>query len=150
MQSEALTTVAARRTPFELLVVMSQNGGKSTGQVFLDDGVQVEMGKGGQKWSLVKFYGEVMQNNRAIIRSGVINKGYALGQKWVIEKITILGLEQGKKVRVYDIQSMSARGTADMFVMATYICDGPFMVVEISGLKLLIGEDFKLELELTE
>ncbi|GMH26032.1 hypothetical protein Nepgr_027875 [Nepenthes gracilis] len=148
MQGEALTTVAARRTPFELLVVMSQSHGNSTGQVFLDDDEQIKMGDKGGNWSLVKFYGEMMDNNRAIVESDVVNREYALSRKLVVDKVTILGLKKGKKIKGYDIQATAARTRGDMLVMTSYSCDGPFMVVEISGLKLLIGEDFKLKLEL--
>ncbi|GMH27747.1 hypothetical protein Nepgr_029590 [Nepenthes gracilis] len=151
LQGEAMTTPAARRTPFEVVAVVSNDGRNSTGQVFLDDGVQVEMAGSGGKWSLVKFYGEFVQTDRVLlIGSQVLNRGYALSQKWIIGKITILGLEKGKKVKALKIGSMNASRKAEAFgTMISYGSDGPFMVVEISGLKLLIGEDFKLELEIS-
>ncbi|GAB2281166.1 hypothetical protein Dimus_015769 [Dionaea muscipula] len=148
MQGEALTTVAARKTPFQLLVVMSRSL-NNTGQVFLDDGVQPQMGNRGGMWSLVKFYGDTLQSNMVVIGSWVINRQYALSQRWIIEKIAILGLEKGRKVKGYRMQRIIGRrrrGVFGMFISSA--CQGPFETVEVSGLKQLIGEDFRLEVEL--
>ncbi|GAB2268652.1 hypothetical protein Dimus_003605 [Dionaea muscipula] len=149
MQGEALTTMAARLTPFHLLVAVSRSM-NSTGQVFLDDGVHLQMGNRGGQWSLAKFYGDTLLSNRLIIGSRVINRQYALSQRWIIHKITILGLEKARKVKRYMIKSTTARrrDLSGMFTSST--CEGSFEVVEISGFKQLMGEDFKLELEFSD
>ncbi|GAB4829584.1 hypothetical protein Ancab_019252 [Ancistrocladus abbreviatus] len=148
MQGEALTTQAARRTPFELLVVISKNG-SSTGQVFLDNGVQVEMVGRRGTWTLVKFYGDLMENNKVIVWSQVINGEFALRERWIISKVTILGLEIAKTVKGHGIQSMHGRRAHRVGTMTCRASEGPFRVVEISDVNQLIGQDFVLELDLT-
>ncbi|KAG5255277.1 alpha-glucosidase [Salix suchowensis] len=122
LQEEAMTTKAARKTAFHLLVVLIRNG-NSTGELFLDDGESVEMGGQGKNWSLVKFSGGIVGNNRIVVGSNVINGEFAVSQKWIIEKVTFLGLEKTK---------------------------GQFDVHEISGLSQPLGQEFTLEKDILE
>ncbi|PWA46947.1 glycosyl hydrolases family 31 protein [Artemisia annua] len=117
LQKEALTTKAARETPFHILVVVSKSQ-NSTGEVFLDDGEGTELGGPSEKWTLVRFFSEVV-NGKATLRSTVENGGFALSRKWIIEKVTFIGMEGGGS--------------------------GQFGVAEISGLSLLIGKQFSLK-----
>ncbi|GAB2248064.1 hypothetical protein Droror1_Dr00007946 [Drosera rotundifolia] len=151
IQGEALTTVVARQTPFELLVVLSRSV-NSTGKVYLDDGVQLQMGNKRAIWSLVELYGDTLTHNRVVIWSRVIKKRYALSQSWIINKITILGLEKGRKVKVHRMQSVlgSSRTRDVLGKVSSSTCNGPFEVLEVSGFNQLIGQDFKLELEFSD
>ncbi|KAF7851423.1 hypothetical protein BT93_L3964 [Corymbia citriodora subsp. variegata] len=128
MQGEAMTTVAARKTPFELLVVVDGNG-NSSGQVFLDDGEAAEMGGEGNKWSLVWFYCEKKGNDLV----------------WAINKVTILGLRKGTmmlRLRGHELYNdMEAKsGQRTMKTVGR----------SISGLSLLLGNEFKLEVTLNQ
>lgn len=139
MQGEAMTTRAARKTPFKLLVVVGGGGGGSSyGEVFLDDGEEVEMGGEGPNWSMVKFYGGVV-GGEVVVRSEVVNGEFALNEKWVIEKVIILGLKE-------EVTSMVG---FELNAKLGISLDGNgFVIVEITGLSLLIGEEFKLKLKL--
>ena len=119
-QGEANTTQEARKTEFQLLVVVN-NGGNSTGEVFLDNGVDVEMGNEGGNWTLVRFNGGVVGNN-VLVSSQVVNGEFALSQKWVITNVTFIGLQK------------PGNGT-----------NGQFSTVEITALSLPLGQEFKLE-----
>nr|XP_004295461.2 PREDICTED: alpha-glucosidase-like [Fragaria vesca subsp. vesca] len=93
LQGEALTTQAARNTSFELLVVIGSSN-ESAGEVFLDDGEELEMGGEGGKWSFVRFHSARAQNGSLILSSNVENGDFALSQGWIIDKITVLGLDK--------------------------------------------------------
>lgn len=149
LQGEAMTTKAARRTPFELLVVYSGRR-NSTGEVFLDDGEEVEMGGVGRKWSLVSFSSSV-QGNTAVVESYVVNGQFAVSQKWIINKITLIGLEKIKKLKGYILYTNSGRGNwviKHSGIRTSFVGHGQFSAVEASGLSLLIGKQFKLVLNL--
>ncbi|KAM0032488.1 putative alpha-glucosidase [Helianthus debilis subsp. tardiflorus] len=144
LQKEALTTKAARVTPFHLLVVV-RHCENSTGEVFLDDGEDMEFGEVGGKWTFVRFSSHVV-GNKATLRSVVQNDDFAPSQKWRIEKVTFIGLE--------DISSKS--GFAQWTSVRGEIHDGRvkvgggggFGMAEISDLSILIGDEFELKLDL--
>lgn len=148
MQQEAMTTRAARKTPFELLVINSS--GNSSGEVFLDDGEEVEMGGKRETWSFIKFYFNI-QGKTAIIKSNVVNGGFALSQKWIINKVTILGLKKRfnnlYNNRVYHgiTRKRLLRNTATRKIADD---TNGFITMEISNLSLLIGKEFQLEVTL--
>ncbi|XP_056161955.1 alpha-glucosidase-like [Syzygium oleosum] len=153
MQGEAMTTEAARKTPFELLVVVDGNG-NSSGQVFLDDGEDVEMGGEGNKWTLVKFYCEKTGND-VTVRSEVVNGEFALMEKWVIDKVTILGLRKGTRMarlrghELYnDVEAKSGQRTVKTVGKSS---EGEeFVITEVSALSLLLGKEFKLKVKLSQ
>nr|GMD58928.1 Alpha-glucosidase [Ipomoea batatas] len=116
LQGEAMTTQAARNTSFELLVALSTTG-NSSGEVFLDDGEEIEMGGAGGRWSLVHFQTTGVGAN-VTLTSEVTNPGFAANSSWIIQKVTVLGINS------------SSSG-----------------VVEITGLNLPIGTSFTLELK---
>ncbi|KAL2922090.1 Alpha-glucosidase [Bienertia sinuspersici] len=146
MQGEAMTTQAARNTPFHLLVVMSDHM-VSIGELFLDDGVEINMGGEKEKWSLVSFSAK-SGTNGVTISSSVVNSGYAMSQRWVVDKITILGLTRRVRLKGYTLQ-MAVRATKvkRLGIGSNSDNQGGFVVSEISDLRLLIGQDFTLKLE---
>nr|GMD54498.1 alpha-glucosidase-like [Ipomoea batatas] len=122
MQGEAMTTQAARNTSFELLVALSTTGNSSAGQVFLDDGEEIEMGGAGGRWSLVHFQTSGVGTN-VTLTSEVTNPDFATNIAWIIEKVTVLGMNSNNN------SSSNSSGA-----------------VEITGLNLPIGKAFTLPL----
>ncbi|KAM5587291.1 hypothetical protein ABKV19_005957 [Rosa sericea] len=147
LQGEALTTQAARKTAFELLVVISSSG-ESTGEVFLDDGEEVEMGGEGGKWSLVKFYCGAA-NGSVFLSSKVENGGFALSQKWIIDKVTFIGLEKVDGLEGFAVNFIKGTNLKGMWdVNANFHGDKRFVMVKISSVSIPIGKEFELELSL--
>lgn len=149
MQQEAMTTRAARKTPFELLVINS-NSGNSSGEVFLDDGEEVEMGGKNRMWSFIEFSFNI-EGKTAIIKSKVVNGDFALSQKWIINKVTVLGLK--KNVSSLYNNKFYHGITRKRLLRNTTIRKiandtNGFVTIEISNLSLLIGKEFKLEVTL--
>lgn len=148
LQGEAMTTKAARKTPFELLVVMTNSKRNSSGEVFLDDGEEVEMGGEGGRWSLVRFYGGIA-NNKAIIRSEVVNGDFALSEKWIINKVTLIGLEKVQRLRRCELSTSTGRVLLDKSAADEILnFNTQFLSISISNLSLLIGEEFRLVMQL--
>ncbi|CAL5184188.1 unnamed protein product [Lathyrus oleraceus] len=142
LQGEAMTTQAARNTSFQLVVVFNGTG-NSYGQVYLDDGEAVDL-EAKEQWTFVRFYGE-LNNTSVSVRSNVTNGKFALDQKWIIEKVTFLGVPKNKSVmRVVNNGKISMR---ERVLETNSENSSEFVIVELSNLKQLIGEEFKLDAE---
>lgn len=141
MQGEAMTVEAARKTPFEVLVVVSSNG-TSAGQLFLDDGEQVEMGNpaDSKNWTFVKFEGGITGNGTLFVKSAVENGEFALNQGWIIDTVNFIGLKQGNFV---ENKISMRRGLG--FKSSLDDNNGQFFDVQVSGLSLPVGKEFNLE-----
>ncbi|KAL2474144.1 Glycosyl hydrolase family 31 protein [Forsythia ovata] len=144
LQGEAMTTQSARNSPFQLLVAISGRE-NSSGEVFVDDGEDVKMGGDGGKWSFVRFNSGIV-TNKLILRSEVLNREFALSKKWIIDKVTFIGLTKSsykiKGCRLIigtesEHKELSTRMNSN---------DNGFVSVEISELSILIGKEFILEL----
>ncbi|EOY26234.1 Glycosyl hydrolases family 31 protein isoform 1 [Theobroma cacao] len=144
LQGEALTTKEARSMPFHLLVVASSKE-NSSGQVFLDDGEEVEMGGESRNWSLVKFHAVVV-GDKLTIRSSVVNGEFAVSRNWTIDKLTFIGLEKVNGIKGYELPTNK---NGNIYVTTSFHSNGDqFGIAEMSDLSLLVGEEFQLELKL--
>ncbi|KAA3489466.1 alpha-glucosidase [Gossypium australe] len=149
MQGEAMTTKAARETPFQLLVAVS-NTENITGELFLDDGEAVEMGEGGGKWSFVRFHG-ADSGDSVSVRSEVENGEYALSKKWMINKVTFVGLEKRRRVKGYELSPGNTRILNGKPILKPKLGkDAQFQVVEMTRLMLPVGEEFNLQLKTSQ
>lgn len=147
MQGEGLTTRAARESPFRLLVVLSSSE-NCTGEVFLDDGEDVEMGLEGGRWSLIQYNGYIL-GSTAVVEAKVGSAEYALSRKWRLEQVTFLGLNGSVGLKSYElmintggswIKKSTGKSSSEI--------GGQFAAVEISGISILMGEEFRLKLNL--
>ncbi|KAE9461482.1 hypothetical protein C3L33_06608, partial [Rhododendron williamsianum] len=147
MQGEEMVTEAARKTPFQILAVMSKSE-NSSGEIFLDDGEGVEIGEEGGRWTLVRLYGRFL-GNTVIVGTEVVNGEFALSQKWIVETVTFVGLEKFKVLKDYEVITKSSVGVQGTSIWKSYDEGGDFVTVVVSGMSLLIGEEFKIELNIS-
>ncbi|CAH9077128.1 unnamed protein product [Cuscuta epithymum] len=146
MQGEAMTTRVARQTTFKLLVVLSISG-NSTGDLFLDDGEEVEIGEEGGRWTLIKFCGNVI-GNKVMVESQVINGEFALTGRWVLKKVTFLGLEHVRQFNNYKLgQRIGSVWKQNRRMMKGIKVGRKNGAMEVTGMTIPVGQEFKLELE---
>lgn len=144
MQGEAMTTGEARKTPFRLVVAFSQ-GGNSSGEVFLDDGDDLEVGGKGGRWSFVRFNSGLV-NNSLVLESKVVNGGFAQRQKWIVGEVIFVGLKSDfKSVGRSEIVRGVRTEETELEIKSVENEDG-FVTLEVSKLSLLVGKDFGLEI----
>jgi alpha-D-xyloside xylohydrolase len=138
MQESALTSTLVRKSPFTLLVVFSTDESKltATGELFLDSGDDIVIGIEQGKSSFITFIAKV-EGGCGILKSQVVEGDYAKEQGWIIETVTILGLD--KLPNSVSINSVSVTSS----IHITLTKDIPSL--ELSGLKLYVGESFELE-----
>ncbi|XP_058728037.1 alpha-glucosidase-like [Vicia villosa] len=139
LQGEAMTTKAARNTSFQLVVIFNGTG-NSYGHVYLDDDEELDL-EAKEQWTFVRFYGE-WNDTSVSVRSNVTNGKFALDKKWIIEKVTFLGVPKNKSVmRVVNNGKISMR---ERILETDVNNSSEFIIVELTNLKQLIGEEFKL------
>ncbi|KAK4270859.1 hypothetical protein QN277_019627 [Acacia crassicarpa] len=153
MQGEANTTGEARKTPFELLVVISSNG-NSSGQVYLDDGESLDMGGGNGNWTLVRFNGALSNNNTVFVASEVSNGSFAQAQKWMINKVTFIGIPTRNKTLTTEswenrkLHIVKGTTKTEERAVVKAQLNTQFVTIEVSNLTLPIGEAFWVEHEI--
>lgn len=148
MQGEAMTTQAARKTPFQLLVALSKNG-NSSGEVFLDNGEDVEIGGKGGRWSIIRFNSGFVRN-KLILESEVLNGEFALSQNWIINKATILGLKKDfNKIQGCELVSGIRMKDRNLDIKVEDNNNG-FVILEVTKLSMLMGKEFRMEITPTQ
>uniref|UniRef100_A0A0R0G0B7 Alpha-glucosidase n=1 Tax=Glycine max TaxID=3847 RepID=A0A0R0G0B7_SOYBN len=111
MQGEAMTTEAARNTTFQLDIA----------------------------GTLVSFNATLLNTTSVLVTSKVTNGAFALDKKWILEKVTVLGIpKQSKNLARKNLK----------FVKTQNDTSSQFDIVEVSKLSQLIGEDFKMDIKI--
>ncbi|CAM6084914.1 unnamed protein product [Calypogeia fissa] len=136
MQDSALTTAQVRKTPFTLIVAFStSDDSKAAGELFLDDGEEIDMKLEAGSSSLVDI-NACKEGEHGWVMSQVTCGEYAQKQGWQVQTIVILGLSSAPS-------SLAING--DPAPSSVSIMQYPMSkVVEISRLNLPLGQDFSL------
>ncbi|MCO5574033.1 hypothetical protein L7F22_027811 [Adiantum nelumboides] len=140
LQEAALTTVAARKTPFTLIIAFSMKQGgedaeKAEGALFLDNGEDIMMGLEPGKSTFVKFKASRSEGNYEV--ESVVKEGsFALKNGWVLQKIVVLGTDSLPRRLLVN---------GSKVVQTVQVNKGRHGSLEMSGLGLLIGRPFSLQ-----
>ncbi|KAJ3679348.1 hypothetical protein LUZ60_017359 [Juncus effusus] len=141
MQRAEKTTELARKSGFELLVVFNE-ARSAYGELYLDDGDSVQMAGDRADWSLVRFEGEIFEEREIRVRSNVVNGGYGLGERLVVEKVVFLGLDFELRISGVVINGNYSNAKVE------YEKKGEFGVLEVQGFTQLIGEEFEIKVDI--
>lgn len=160
MQEMGMTTREARRSPFSLVVAL---GGRKEayGDLYVDNGEDLEMVIEHGKSSYIEFYADIVERG-VRLRSEVQMGEYAIGEGWLLENITVLGtttvvrshnansymkLEAIRDKMILDVSasfSMKRIKTDFRPEMDRYNSLEVDVVLVISNLSLSIGKNFEL------
>lgn len=153
MQQGGMTSMEARMTPYTLVVTFPYGAtdGEAKGKVFVDDDERPEMKMGDGRSTYVEFYAS-LSKGAVKVWSEVEEGEFALSKKWVIDKVTILGLEGHGQGLAIEVDGVPLKETS-----ATFIEDGQShvdkaegdnhkkgMMVQVGGLGLLLGKKFSM------
>ncbi|KFK33959.1 hypothetical protein AALP_AA5G084000 [Arabis alpina] len=153
MQQGGLISKEARTTPFSLVVTFPAGAseGYATGKLFLDEDELPEMKLGNGQSTYVDLYASV-GNGSVKMWSQVKEGKFALSKGWVIEKVTILGLQgTGQASEIYldgnpisnETEKIEVSFEEQKYVVENEGESKSFMV-EVKGLELLVGKNFNV------
>lgn len=158
MQEMGMTTREARRSPFSLVVALGVKM-EAYGDLYVDNGEDLEMVIEHGKSSYIEFYADIVEGG-VRVRSEVQMREYAIGEGWLLDNITVLGAISAvgshdansyKKLKaIRDKMSVDVSSSSSMKRIITDL--GPEMdhnnsldvVLVISNLALPIGKSIEL------
>lgn len=155
MQQGGMISKEARMTPFSLIVTFPAGAadGEAKGNLFLDDDELPEMKLGNGYSTYVDFYASVGQG-MVKVWSDVQDGKFALENRWIIEKVTVLGLNGIGGAFAIKIDGNPVVDTSKVEISATEqkypqgLEDGGDMkkstMVEFKGLELPVGKKFTM------
>lgn len=155
MQQGGMISKEARMTPFSLIVTFPAGAadGEAKGNLFLDDDELPEMKLGNGYSTYVDFYASVGQG-MVKVWSDVQDGKFALENRWIIEKVTVLGLNGIGGAFAIKIDGNPVVDTSKVEMSATEqkypqgLEDGGDMkkstMVEVKGLELPVGKKFTM------
>ncbi|XP_077243931.1 alpha-xylosidase 1-like [Tasmannia lanceolata] len=157
MQRGGMTTKEARMTPYTLVVTFPAGAveGEAKGKVFIDDDERPEMKMGDGQSTYVEFYASLSQK-KVKVWSQVEEGEFALGKGWMIEKVTVLGLEgngEGLAIEVdgKPLLDSTAKFSETSIMHVDKLAGGnkrKGLMVEVGGLTLPLGKNFAMTWEM--
>ncbi|KAI8022384.1 Alpha-xylosidase 1 [Camellia lanceoleosa] len=155
MQQGGMISKEARMTPFSLIVTFPAGAAdaEAKGNLFLDDDELPEMKLGNGYSTYVDFYSSVGQG-MVKVWSDVQDGKFALENHWIIEKVTVLGLDGIGGAFAIKIDGNPVVDTSKVEISATEqkypqgLGDGGDMkkstMIEVKGLDLPVGKKFTM------
>lgn len=161
MQQGGLLSKEARTTPFSLIVAFPAGAKEADakGNLYLDNDELPEMKLGNGYSSYVEFYSS-MSDGTVKVWSDVEESKFALENGWTIERVTVLGLGGYGGKFALEADGIPVLDTSKVEISATEEQNFPqkmedvggnlkkTMMVDISGLELLVGKKFKMSWKL--
>ncbi|KAF3431860.1 hypothetical protein FNV43_RR26596 [Rhamnella rubrinervis] len=153
MQRGGLISKEARETPYTLVITFPAGAseGKASGNLYLDNDELPEMKLGNGYSSYIDFYATVSQGS-VKVWSQVQEGKFALDNGWIIEKLTVLGLDGSGKASALEIDETPVNAVSNIQLSSTKqkhleeVEDGgdksSSVMVEIQGLSLKVGKNF--------
>lgn len=138
MQEGGLTTSAAKKTPFTLVVAFSasKQAGFARGKLFLDNGEDFEMEIRKGRSTFVRFFGQ-QSLEKGVLSTKVVSGDYAVKEGWAVQTVVILGANSAPT-------DIKINGES-VFCTVKSTFDAKVPSLTISGLALPVGEEFELQ-----
>ncbi|KAK3005604.1 hypothetical protein RJ639_016816 [Escallonia herrerae] len=154
MQQGGLISKQARMTPFSLVVTFPAGAteGEAKGNLFLDEDELPDMKLGNGYSSYIEFYANAAEG-AVKVWSEVQESKFALEKGWVIEKVTVLGLNAIGGAFTVEVDGNAVVDTSNVEISTTEHMFPEKLegknkkrsaMVEVKGLELPVGKKFAM------
>jgi alpha-glucosidase/alpha-D-xyloside xylohydrolase len=155
MQEQELTSAKVKKTPFSLVVAFGELE-SATGKLFIDNGVDMEMDIRDGSSTFVQFFAErdVKQQSGSLV-GRVISGEYALQEGLVVRNVNFLGVSKRPSRVFVNGEQMPIDQPKVIFIRGKVVIqqikwNAHLQSMEIAGLDLPVGKDFKIKWEMDD
>lgn len=155
MQQGGTISKEARKTPFSLVVTFPAGASNATakGNIFLDDDELPEMTLGSGYSTYVDLYATVSEGY-VKVWSEVQEGKFALDQGWIVEKVSVLGLDGIGGASALEVDGTAVTSVSNIELSTSEqeyqeeVGDGEkktkSVMVQVNGLSLPVGKNFAM------
>lgn len=155
MQQGGTISKEARKTPFSLVVTFPAGASTATakGNIFLDDDELPEMKLGSGYSTYVDLYATVSEGY-VKVWSEVQEGKFALDQGWIVEKVSVLGLDGIGGASALEVDGTAVTSVSNIELSTSEqeyqeeVEDGEMktksVMVQVNGLSLPVGKNFAM------